>query len=140
MTQKIKLRFKIAKLIRDNYPEINRAVGIEIPVRVMEKEEYIHQLKEKLLEEAEEVGGAALIDEIKDELADVFEVMLALANAYGITLEDIMQTADDKRSAKGAFNRKLYLDYIEMDHDHPNITYFKARPDKYPEVDDISDI
>lgn len=50
MSQKTKYRFKIGKLIRDNYPEINRAVGIEIPVRIMGKEEYIERLKEKLLD------------------------------------------------------------------------------------------
>lgn len=78
---------------------------------------------------------AISIDDMKDELADVLEVILAFASAHGITLNDITQAAEKKRATKGAFDKMLYLDSIDIDEDHPNVAYFKARPDKYPEVD-----
>ena len=46
--------FKIDKLIRDKISEIMRAESIDVFERVLEKDEYLKRLKDKLLEEAEE--------------------------------------------------------------------------------------
>lgn len=48
-------RFKVDKLIRDKLPQIMRSSGIQVFERVMEKDEYLKRLKDKLLEEAKEV-------------------------------------------------------------------------------------
>ena len=40
------------KLIRDNIPEIIEKSGKECDVKVLDDEEYIHKLKEKIIEEA----------------------------------------------------------------------------------------
>lgn len=50
--------FKVEKLIRDKIPSILRAKGIVVHERAMEQEEFIHKLKDKLLEEGEEVKQA----------------------------------------------------------------------------------
>ena len=39
------------KLIRDNIPEIIEKSGKECDVKVLDDEEYIHKLKEKIIEE-----------------------------------------------------------------------------------------
>ena len=57
-------RFKVDKLIRDKLPQIMRASGIQVFERVMEKDEYLKRLKDKLLEEAKEVIE---LKEIKNE-------------------------------------------------------------------------
>lgn len=47
--------FKINKLVRDHTTEIIRSHGIIVYEKVMEKDEYIECLKDKLLEEAKEL-------------------------------------------------------------------------------------
>ena len=46
------------KLIRDSIPEIIEKSGKECDVKVLDDEEYIHKLKEKIIEEAHEVYEA----------------------------------------------------------------------------------
>mgnify|MGYP001063299604 CR=1 FL=1 len=51
-------RFKVDKLIRDKLPELMRSKGIVVHERVIESQEFISRLKEKLIEEAREVEQA----------------------------------------------------------------------------------
>lgn len=127
-------RFKVNKLIRDKLPAIMRASGIQVFERIMEKDEYIKRLQDKLLEEAQEVISARSEKEICEELADLLEVMLALTRVYGIEFTDIQQTADQKRAEKGGFEAKIYNAFVEIGADNPNIGYYRDRPDQYPEL------
>ncbi|WP_265026844.1 nucleoside triphosphate pyrophosphohydrolase family protein [Wolbachia endosymbiont (group A) of Bombylius major] len=61
--------FKINKLVRDHTTEIIHSHGIIVYERVMEKDEYIECLKDKLLEEAKEVIASKTSDENLEELA-----------------------------------------------------------------------
>ena len=72
---------KYNKLIRDNIPEIIKASGKERDVSILNDEEYILKLKDKIVEEAHEVVSARE-DEIIGELADVLEIIEAINNNY----------------------------------------------------------
>jgi predicted house-cleaning noncanonical NTP pyrophosphatase (MazG superfamily) len=100
---------KVDKLIRDKLPQIMRASGIKVFVRVMEKDEYLKRLKDKILEEAKEVIASRSEKEMREELADLLEVMLALAKIHGMEFTDIQQTAQTKRLEKGGFDDKILL-------------------------------
>jgi predicted house-cleaning noncanonical NTP pyrophosphatase (MazG superfamily) len=103
-------RFKVDKLIRDKIPDIIRAsAGIDLSTRIMEQDEYLQRLKDKLLEEAKEVIASGSEKEMREELADVLEVMLSLAKAYGMEFADIQQAAEQKRADKGGFDNKILL-------------------------------
>lgn len=127
-------RFKVDKLIRDRLPEIMRKSSIGVFERVMEKDEYAKRLKEKLLEEATEVIYARGEKEICEELADLLEVMTALAQLNGIKWEDILNAATVKREEKGGFDKRIYNAFVEIKADNPAISYYKARSDQYPEI------
>ncbi len=127
-------RFKVDKLIRDKLPQIMRASGIQVFERVMEKDEYLKRLKDKLLEEAKEVIASGSEKEMREELADLLEVMLALAKAYGMELADIQQAAEQKRADKGGFDNRIYNAFVEIEAGNPSLGYYRARPDQYPEV------
>ena len=71
---------------------------------------------------------------MREELADVLEVMLALIKAYGMVFADIQQTAEQKRAEKGGFDNKLYTACVEIQAGCPSLEYYRARPDQYPEV------
>lgn len=127
-------RFKVDKLVRDNSLNIMRQSGIQVFERVMEQEEYLKRLKDKLLEEANEVISANGEQELREELADVLEVLLTLARVYGIDFADVQKTADQKRLEKGSFDGRIYNALVEMEEGNLSIEYYKARPDQYPEV------
>ncbi len=77
----------------------------------------LSRLNAKLIEEAAEVIGVtvpchrAMTDTLASELADVLEVVYALAAANGIARRDLEQVRQDKRDARGGFTRgTLWLD------------------------------
>ncbi|WP_375332234.1 nucleoside triphosphate pyrophosphohydrolase [Candidatus Tisiphia endosymbiont of Temnostethus pusillus] len=126
--------FKIDKLIRDLVPRIMRSRGISVFERSMKKDEYIQRLKDKLLEEAQEVIDAKTPDEISEELADLLEVIYALGKEYNLSMEQIEAKRLIKKQKDGGFDNRIYGSYIEMHYDNEDIGYFLAKPKKYPEI------
>ena len=124
-------RFKVDKLIRDKLPEIMQKEGTKACIRVMGKDEYVVRLKDKLFEEASEVSAASNDDEIKNELGDLLEVIMALAEACGIPFLDVVAAGALKKAEKGGFDAKIYCEYVEVDESSDAISYYLAQPDKY---------
>ena len=129
-----KHRFKFDKLVRDKIPNIIRQKDISVFEYVMEQEEYIQELKQKLLEEAEEVISASSKTDITEELADVLEVIYALANAYDIIPDEIERARLKKKDTNGGFKDKIYMTSIEMNADNKDIEYYRVQSDKYQEI------
>ncbi len=127
-------RFKVDNLIRGKLPQIMRASGIHVCERVMEKDEYLKRLKDKLLEEAKEVIASGSEKEMREELADLLEVMLALLKVYEMEFKDIQQAAEQKRAEKGGFDDRIYNAFVEIEAGNPSLGYYRARQDQYPEV------
>ena len=100
------------KLVRDKIPEIIKANG-ETPItRILSDAEYKEELEKKLHEEYLEVLEAAGDSRI-EELADMLEVMEALASAENKTLEDVLGVKAKKQEKRGAFKDKIYLEGVE---------------------------
>ena len=77
------------KLVRDNIPNIIKSNG-EIPIiRILDNDEYKKELENKLYEEYQEVLNSSEDDRI-EELADMLEIIKALANLENKTLNDVM--------------------------------------------------
>lgn len=96
------------KLVRDNIPDIIKSNGEEPIVEVLDEARYKSELERKLLEEANEVINASGEDRI-EELADLLEVMRALAFLENKTLEDVENTRVTKEEKRGGFAKRLYL-------------------------------
>ncbi len=88
----------------------------------------------KLIEEAAEVRTATDQQEIIAELADVLEVVDGLCKAYSISLSEIKQIKEEKYKTRGGFEQGLYIETLQMDESNPKVDYFRASPDKYPEI------
>lgn len=102
---------KYNKLVRDKIPSIITNNG-EIPVtRILNDEEYKIELERKLYEEYQEVINSKNIDRL-EELADMIEVIKALANLEGKNLQDIILIAEQKREKRGGFKDKIYLERV----------------------------
>ena len=98
----------MGKLVRDRIPEIIRRTGEEPVITILGDTEYRAALLAKLFEEATEVSEAPP-EEVAGELADVYEVLRALAAAHGHDWQEIERTAEAKREERGAFKDRLYL-------------------------------
>lgn len=126
-------RFRVEKLIRDRLPEIMRASGLGVFEHALNDDAFIASLKAKLLEEAREAHAAAP-DELLGELADVSEVLRALAAAAGFTLDDVERARAAKRAERGGFEARIYNEAVEAPDGHPALDYYIARPEAYPEI------
>lgn len=100
----------MGKLVRDGIPEIIRQSGRNPCVTTLGGQAYRNALHDKLLEEAAELRKAQRRDEVVDELADVLEVLTALAATYDVTLDAITAAARSKRTERGGFEMRLWME------------------------------
>lgn len=93
------------KLVRDRIPEIIRAQGKECTVEVLEPATYLAKLEEKLEEELNEYRETRKVE----ELADLVEVALAIAEHKGVVPEAFERLRHMKNAERGAFRDRLLL-------------------------------
>lgn len=103
----------IEKLIRDRLPDIMRAKGIVVDERILDQEEFVLRLKDKLLEEADEVHECQNVEDLIEELADVLEVIQSIAKATGLSMQQIEHKRLEKLQERGGFDGKIYCNYTE---------------------------
>lgn len=96
------------KLVRDKIPEIIESSGKSCKIRILDRDEYIARLEEKLGEELSEY----LESKEPEELADLLEVVDALIIATGHTKEEIVSIQRKKRVARGGFSKQILLEEI----------------------------
>jgi predicted house-cleaning noncanonical NTP pyrophosphatase (MazG superfamily) len=84
------------KLVRDRIPHIIMSKGKECSVRILESEEYKQALRMKLLEEAEEYFETAKDQDALEELADMMEVIRALAEVHGADAAELDKLGQTK--------------------------------------------
>jgi predicted house-cleaning noncanonical NTP pyrophosphatase (MazG superfamily) len=106
---RIRRNATFGKIVRDKIPaRIARRKETGITVRVPGEFKKAF-LTSKLLEEALEVRGADTPEEKRVELADLYEVLRALANTEQISMDDVVKAADEKREKSGGFDDGLVL-------------------------------
>ena len=93
------------KLVRDRIPEIIEAQGETPSIRFLKQEEYLRHLEAKLDEEVGEYHR----DKNADELADILEVVFALAEAEGVTRQELETVYQKKHDARGGFEKRIFL-------------------------------
>ncbi len=98
------------KLVRDKIPEICLANG-DIPVtHILSEEDYLKCLKDKMLEEYQEILRAMTKDEALEECADLMELLFSYALALGFKEDDLLNARTRKREKRGGFEKKIYLE------------------------------
>ncbi|MBY0500496.1 MAG: nucleoside triphosphate pyrophosphohydrolase [Alphaproteobacteria bacterium] len=130
-------RFKMETLVRDKFPGRIEKLGGRVHLRKIGSSNYIHSLKLKLKEEVEEVYKASTLEEVKEELGDVLEVLYTLAKTQGLELAHIEQIRLQKRNERGGFRKGNFAEFVEVESDddkHPIVQYCKQNKEKYPEI------
>ncbi|WP_404321912.1 nucleoside triphosphate pyrophosphohydrolase [Cytobacillus firmus] len=102
------------KLVRDRIPEIIERSGKKYTTRVLDQTEYIKELKKKSFEELEEYTNAENDEEALEELADLLEIIHALAENHGASIEKVEELRKYKADKRGGFKEKIFL--IEVEH------------------------
>ncbi len=97
------------KLVRDKIIEIIESKGQKAEYRFLNDEEYLKELHKKLFEEANEF----VEEDDKEELADLLEVIYAIANVKKIDLAEVEKIRLQKRTKRGGFEKKIYLESVE---------------------------
>ncbi len=93
------------KLVRDRIPEIIQENGQLCRTRILTDSEYITALDAKLQEEYGEYKESRSIE----ELADIFEVLCAMAACNGFSKEDLIAAQERKRVDRGGFEDRILL-------------------------------
>ena len=110
------------KLVRDKMIDIytqdvaHKISASDFKVRYMLPEETLEKLKDKLLEESQEVFEAYDEEDkthLKEELADVIEVIDAILFHNKIDLAEVLALRDAKKIKRGGFETGLFLESID---------------------------
>lgn len=97
------------KLVRDRIPEIIRQSGKTCTTRILDQEAYIAALDAKLAEELAEYHA----DSSMEELADLLEVMMAVAVARGHDFAQVEAIRRRKVEERGGFSQRIWLESVQ---------------------------
>ena len=97
------------KLVRDKIPDIIHDQGKGVCFRVLSKNEFIEYLDSKLDEEVAEFRENPSLE----ELADITEVIYALAEVHGYSVFDLGRMRRRKLYEKGGFTKRICLIGVE---------------------------
>lgn len=93
------------KLVRDKIPELIEQSGKQCVCSILSKDDYIRMLDQKLNEELAEYQESKSME----ELADLLEVMSAVANARGSSMEEVEKIQLAKKEIRGGFEKRILL-------------------------------
>lgn len=96
------------KLVRDKIPDIIESAGKQAVTHVLTDEEYLAELDRKLTEECAEYQ----MDKSLEEMADVLEVLYAIAAARGYSVEELERVRAEKSEKRGGFADKIFLEEV----------------------------
>ncbi|WP_459500525.1 pyrophosphohydrolase domain-containing protein [Bacillus sp. C1] len=97
------------KLVRDRIPEIIENNGKTVTTRILDEKEYIEEVSKKIQEELLEYLEAESKEHKVEELADLLELVNALTQYEGVTLEDVENVRKQKAEKRGGFRERIFL-------------------------------
>ena len=97
------------KLVRDRVPELVRKQGKRCKTDTLTDAQYLVALYRKMEEELAEYRANPCIE----ELADLYEVVRAVAVARGYSMQDLEDARAEKERQRGAFGKRVFLLHIE---------------------------
>ena len=96
---------KFNKAIRDQIPEIIQKDGHSCNIQTLSDEKFLVEIEKKLSEEVAEYQN----DKNPEELADILEVIYAIAQLKGISKEELEKIRIKKLQDSGGFEKNLFL-------------------------------
>lgn len=97
------------KLIQNKIPQIIKSNGKTPTTRILPQDEYIKEICKKTQEELTEYIEAKTKSDKLEELSDLLELINALAEYEGTTLEEINNIRKKKAEERGGFSNRVFL-------------------------------
>lgn len=94
----------MGKLVRDNIPKIIQKNGNRPIIKILSEEDYLIELDKKLDEEVAEYEK----DKSIEEMADILEVLFAICEARGNSVEELLRIKEAKRRERGGFEKRIF--------------------------------
>jgi len=101
------------KLVRDLIPERLVNKGIKVVARTLNEDEYLACLLDKLVEESKEALIAENEMSLKEELADIQEVINAILEATNTDKAEVEAIRTQKAAERGTFKKRIFLETTE---------------------------
>ncbi|MDR2698946.1 MAG: nucleoside triphosphate pyrophosphohydrolase [Candidatus Methanoplasma sp.] len=100
---------EVNKLVRDKVPSIILENGEMPNFRILEDDEFLKALNEKLLEEVAEYLESGGIE----ELADIMQVICSISDVIGRGQKELEYHKDEKAAERGGFKTQTFLESID---------------------------
>lgn len=94
----------MGKLVRDKIPKNIKNDGKNPIIKILSNEDYLKELDKKLNEEVAEYHA----DKSIEEMCDILEVLFAICEGRGHTLEELKHVREAKIEKCGGFKDKIY--------------------------------
>jgi len=124
--------FRLDKLVRDKIVESTEAMGGSADHHVLEGEALTTALRNKLDEEIAELKNGQ--ESSLEKLADIREVIEAMAVDLGHTITELHALQYDKRRKIGGFASEHFVETVSLPEDNQWVDYYAGDPDRFPEV------
>ena len=124
--------FKLNKLVRDKIVEGAEEQGGSAEHRKLEGEELNRALFNKLSEELVELMYGPETD--LEKLADIREVIEAIAVNLGHSLTELHAAQYDKRRKVGGFTTGVFVETVTLPEDNQWVEYYTSNPVRFPEL------
>lgn len=124
-------KFIIQKLVRDKILEnilSNKKNSVDF--YKLDKESFLKNLKNKFLEEIEELNFDNETEAVK-ELADLQLIIDSCLEVLSINEEKFKEIYDKKNTKNGKFEKKIFIKTVELDEQDEWVSYYEK---KYKEV------
>ena len=128
-------KFEFKKLVRDKIVEGIISVGNKPNWKTLSYEEFVAELKRKVVEEAVEVPRTDNPEEVVKELADIQEIIDNFLEVLKVSKEKFVDIQKKNNEDRGSFKKRQYVDTVETSDEVTKwVQYYLDNPDKYPEV------
>lgn len=97
------------KLIRDRIPEIIAQSNRVATIRTLDTVEYKVEARKKLHEELAEYEATTNDSDALEELADMLELIHALAAIHGASVDELEKIRLAKAEERGGFTERVFL-------------------------------
>jgi predicted house-cleaning noncanonical NTP pyrophosphatase (MazG superfamily) len=125
-------KFECNKLVRDGTIERSEKLDYKMDYIFLDGNSYLDALREKLIEEVNEIYDAKTKDEIRSEIADLLECIYAFAKKNGLTHEEIQKERVARKKLRGGFEKGVYCKTFTAEEGSPMFKYFCENEKKYP--------
>lgn len=124
--------FLLRKLIRDKVLNNMQELGQQITYHKLSDEDFLPELKRKLVEEATELQASE--ETSISELADIQEVIDQICRELHISAADLQTEQAKRREKRGGFDDRIYVERLDLKDDDPWAAYYAKEPDRFIEI------